>query len=647
LSAPTTNLLKYRADVDGLRAFAVVAVLLFHLGLPGIGGGYVGVDVFFVISGFLITGLVTDELEGGRFSFARFYLRRLRRLGPALFVVTATTSVAAAWLLLPEDTMAFAASLLAQFASLQNIVFLVQGEYFRGAETKLLLHTWSLAVEEQFYLLWPLALLVLTRFAKERRVVVVVALIVLSFALNLVLMRVSAKASFFLLPSRAWELLVGGGLALLDRRGALAALGSTTRSALALVGLACMLAACALFDGNTPFPGFAASLPVVGSALFIAAGSGGGAHALSRPFTHPLVVHVGLISYPLYLWHWPLIAGTHHLGLDPSTTSVAAVVLVASFALAEGTYRFVESPIRHGRVLSGTRALLAVAALFVVVLGALALAARATEGAAFRFPSSARPFLTAPFASKSDRCGFVFRVLHPNREVCPLVERASAPRRVLVWGNSHADMWTNLLVDEAARAGASLALNARNCRPTQDGSVCSARLRDRVLDELQALGVTDVVLASSWEPKKNQSEDALRADIVAVVHALRAAKVRVWLVVDSPRGAALDPVVAFRARPEAPVAGSVPRSDHDAARAFERALFEELARADGEVRVVDPTPHLCDDTACFGGRDGAVWYRDEGHLSNAGARAAAAAFAPIFSSSTTAEPPSPPSPATP
>lgn len=620
----------YRADVDGLRAFAVIAVLLFHLGVPGVSGGYVGVDVFFVISGFLITGLVVDELEGGRFSFARFYLRRLRRLGPALFAVTTVTCIAAAWVLLPEDAMSFSASLLAQFASLQNIVFLIEGEYFRGAETKLLLHTWSLAVEEQFYLVWPLALLALSRLGPKRRVVVVAVLIVVSFALNLVLMRVSAKASFFLLPSRAWELLVGGGLALLDRRGSFASLHTPTRHALALVGFTCMLLACALFDGGTPFPGVAAVLPVVGGTLFIAAGSGGGAHALTRPFMNPVVVRIGLVSYPLYLWHWPLIAGAHHLGFSPSAPAAAFAIVVASYALAEATYRFLESPIRHGRALSNTRVLLATAAAFVVVLGAAAIGTRASEGAAFRFSSEARPFLTAPLAAKSDRCGFVFRALHPGREVCPLVEEPTAHRRVLVWGNSHADMWTPLLVDEARAHGTALFLNARNCRPTHDGTACSSRVRDRVLAEVRTLGITDVVLASSWERKKTQTEESLGTEIRAVVALLREARIRVWLVVDSPRGDALDPVVAYRARPDDPVAGSVPRAEHDAARDFERILFSELAHADRQVLVLDPTPFLCDATACPGARDGAVWYRDPHHLTEAGTRAAGPAFDPLF-----------------
>jgi len=620
----------YRADIDGLRAVAVVAVLLFHLHVPGFAGGYVGVDVFFVISGYLITGLIRAEMVRETFSLKTFYLRRVRRLAPALLLVTIPTAIAAAILLYPEDMRSFAGSLALQFVSLQNVFFLADGEYFRNADTKLLLHTWTLAVEEQFYLLWPLLLLLTRRLALSRRVVVVVTTMAVSFACNLVFMRLSPKASFFLLPARAWELGAGGLLALVEAEGLLAGrLTRALRSAAAALGLFAIGTAVVTFSADTPFPGTAALLPVAGAVLVVVAGIGG-PHGLTRALAHPAMVHVGLISYPMYLWHWPLIAGAHHLHRAPGEPLHALVIVALTFGLAEVTYRFVETPVRDRVWLASGRRLVGVVAVCALTLSALAVHAYVHEGAAYRFRAEARPFLTAPLSAAGERCGLAFRVLHPRGQVCALHAASPARRHVLLWGNSHADMWSGLFVELAREHGASAYLNARNCRATPDSAFCGADVQRGVLTFVRERGITDVVLASTWYGSYDIPDAVFERALDDVTAELAAAGVTTWLVVDIPTAPALDPIAAFEKNRSAPVFGTLDAAAHETKRTRERALFEALAAKHPSVRVIDASPTLCGGGACAGGRSGEAWYRDSNHLTYAGARAVSEHFTPVF-----------------
>lgn len=634
----------YRADVDGLRAVAVLSVVLFHLHARGFSGGYVGVDVFFVISGYLITGLIQAELVRDTFTLRAFYLRRIRRLAPSLLVVTVPTTIAAALVLYPEDMRSFASSLAAQFVSLQNFFFLADGEYFRNADTKLLLHTWTLAVEEQFYLLWPLCLLLTRRSTFKKRFAFVAAIMLGSFLLNLALMRVSAKASFFLLPPRAWELGLGGILALLQAQNAFdGVLTSARRTVAGIVGLGAIVLSVVAFSADTPFPGYAALLPVLGAALLIIAGIGG-EHAVGRVLSHPRVVHVGLVSYPMYLWHWPLIALAHHLHRDPARPQNALVIIVASFALAELTYRLVEQPIRRRAWLPTTRSLLAVVGAAALSLTAFGIHAYATEGAAYRFSPVARSFLTAPLAASGQRCGLVFRVMHPNAQVCALHRDPAAERRVLLWGNSHADMWDGLLVDLGKKHRSSVYLNARNCRATTDSDFCGKHVQEGVLGFVASEHVTDVVLASSWYGAYDVPDDVFERGLADVVAKLSSRGVRTWLVIDTPSGKQLDPIASFEKNPQAPELGAVPLSDYQPRRLREGALFASLASKHPNVEIVDPASMLCGESVCSAGGGGEVWYRDTNHVTSAGAHVTEPRFAPVFTGARAAgsEPPAAP-----
>lgn len=343
---PVKSKFDYRPDIDGLRALAVVSVVLFHLGVGGFAGGFVGVDVFFAISGFLITGLLRSELAAGTMSFPRFYLRRARRLFPALFFTLLTSFIVGSLLLSPAHFAAFAKSLAAALGSFSNVTFWLSSNYFDTASRlKPLLHTWSLGVEEQFYMLWPLALWTLWRIGKDRATIAALLIATCaSFVLSDVWVARGAPAAFYLAPSRVGEFTLGALMLWVERDGDG---GDWSDELLAAAGLAAIGLAVFRFDSSTPFPGRNALIPCLGTAALLV--SGGRARYVGAVLRSQLFVGIGLISYSLYLAHWPIYVFSRYLKLAPLTTAESVGVIVASFAVATGMYFFVERPFRASR----------------------------------------------------------------------------------------------------------------------------------------------------------------------------------------------------------------------------------------------------------------------------------------------------------
>jgi peptidoglycan/LPS O-acetylase OafA/YrhL len=347
----------YRPDIDILRAIAVLSVLCFHWGIPPFFGGFVGVDVFFVISGFLITRLIVHEVQAGEFSFAHFYERRIRRILPALYAVIAVTGFAAWYLLLPPQTIEFARSIIAVTLFSSNILFWQEAGYFDApALTKPLLHTWSLSVEEQFYLIFPALLITLFKQLTNSAAIrdVVAALVVLagaSFAYNVWQLNVAPSSAFYLSPGRAWEFLLGSLLAVgnipTTRMPFLQSLGGS-------IGIAMIITAAVRFTSKTPFPGMAALLPCIGTVLCIWANTNRKPGAIERVLTR-LPLFYGKISYSLYLWHWPLWLFAR-LWLRPDG-DFAIATKFAMFALASAlsfvTFRLIEQPFRRFNTVGG------------------------------------------------------------------------------------------------------------------------------------------------------------------------------------------------------------------------------------------------------------------------------------------------------
>jgi peptidoglycan/LPS O-acetylase OafA/YrhL len=422
---------KYRPDVDGLRAVAIALVLLYH-GKLGFSGGYVGVDVFFVISGYLITGLILKEQQAGDFRLANFWVRRIRRIIPAATVVVATT-LAVGWvLMLPQDYTALAESAIAQQLMLSNVYFWRNLGYFHGgAELKPLLHTWSLAVEEQFYLVFPFLLVILAHVSRRARIATLLGTTALSLVLSEWGVRNIPGSTFFLLPTRAWELLLGSLICFAPRPSALKSWQAETIS---WVAVGTMLGAAWRYNSGTHFPGLAAVGPCLAAGLLIYVNSAR-LSTVGRLLAAKPVVVVGLMSYSLYLWHWPVLAFTRYFACKelPLGTSLAA--LGCSFILAYLSWRFVETPWRRPRPGQRRRIVYAAAVCSGIAISCVAAIVVTSAGAPARFNETVlhiadtrdmpRIYLTTQSAAQEGRLptiGFTGDGRQPQ---------------FLLWGDSH------------------------------------------------------------------------------------------------------------------------------------------------------------------------------------------------------------------
>lgn len=420
--------MQYRPEVDGLRAVAVLPVLFFHAGFISFSGGFIGVDVFFVISGYLITSLIVEDIKSGSFSLLGFYERRFRRISPALLLVCIVT-IPFAWVwMTPREFNDYGQSLFATNLSVSNFLFWKEANYFGAeAELKPLLHTWSLAVEEQFYLFFPL-LLVAWR-GRKSLIWTVMALVLASYALALLLAGRAPAANFYLLPTRFWELGVGALLALAGaNRQWLQGPGAQT---LSLAGLALIVGSIFLLDGSRPFPGWWALPPVVGTALVLAFATSGTLAARLLAWW-PLVA-VGLISYSVYLWHQPLFAFARIRTFGEVTTSTYLLLIALTFVLSYLSWRFVERPFRNRRLVSARQlfATIGVVGGGLVVFGVVA---DQTGGLPLRHPNKA-------FASAIDerlRINFGLSSSCEGKLPLPDACMTSDKPEVIVWGDSFA-----------------------------------------------------------------------------------------------------------------------------------------------------------------------------------------------------------------
>lgn len=657
----------YRPDIDGLRAIAVLAVVFFHLGLGPFHGGFVGVDVFFVISGYLITAILLRDLDQGRYSIARFYERRIRRIFPALVAVLLVTVALATVLLVPRDLRSFSQSLAATAAFLSNAFFFRSSGYFSPvAESAPLLHTWSLAVEEQFYIVFPLLLRALYGLGRRRLGTVLAALALVSFLAGIWWLPRAPNAAFYLLPFRAWELLLGALLAL----GALPVLGSRpAREALAALGVALVLGSAAALSHETPFPGYHALFPTVGAALLIYTGDGNaGPTRVAAMLSSRLLVGIGLVSYSLYLWHWPVLVLAKSAVARPLESGELWALALVSGLIAAVSWRLVEQPFRRPGAVFERRRLFLAAGLTTAAIGGLGLAGHLGGGFPSRLATPAR--LLAEGVSDRDerwlRCSN-----QPLDEIrfaglCTIGPRPSAPTSFVVWGDSHAEALLPVFDRLAQRHGVMGRYAGRyHCPPLvgvarKDAAASACETFSRlVLDALVKNRVRTVFMITRWnlllngrqryeatvarerEPRLadaqtvalglEENHAVLRRALARTIEALREAGVEPWLVgevppagVDPPRTLARWAQLGRDLRLLDP-----PAAVHQRREALLRAIVEPFA-ARGELQLLFPGRLLCDASRCRLVEAGRALYRDDDHLSRTGAFRLEPLFAAAF-----------------
>ena len=425
--------MKYRPEIDGLRALAVVPVILFHAGFELFSGGFVGVDVFFVISGYLITTILIEDIENKRFSIVNFYERRARRILPALYIVAITTAVASTLILFPEQLKAFAKSLISAPLFSANFYFWSERGYFgESSELKPLIHLWSLAVEEQFYIIFPVFLLLLSKFKKTFYVLLSMAFL-LSIASSYYVTQIHFDTAFYFPVTRAWELLVGSFAALLLYQHK--NLNPTVMAEFAaFFGLLLVIFSYIGFDSSTPFPGVYAFIPVFGTFLFIISASS--TRYAKSIFSYKPIVFTGLLSFSLYLWHQPIFALSRHLGIfDQHLVLITLCVFLLSYL----TFRLIEQPFRNRSIFTRKTIFFSSAIVgLVIAFGGLFIVNN--DGLLSRFAEEDRSLLTQ-LASYQ---GY-------NQRAFDLLENRAFDegelKRVVVVGDSFAKDFLNIAIE--------------------------------------------------------------------------------------------------------------------------------------------------------------------------------------------------------
>lgn len=611
--------MEYRPDINGLRAVAVISVILFHAGFEIFQGGYIGVDVFFVISGYLITCIILDGLERNKFSLARFYERRARRILPALFFVI-LCCIPFAWMwMLPSQFNDFAQSVVSVCLFVSNILFWRESGYFSpSAEVKPLLHTWSLAVEAQYYLFFPLFLILFWRFGRRPLFFSIIAISAFSFMLSEWGWRNSPSANFYLLPSRFWELLFGSICAFIKIRSL-----HSGRNCFSAIGLLAILLSIFYYGDSTPFPSVYTIAPVLGTALIIIYGS-------SRTWTARLLttsplVHVGVISYSAYLWHKPLFAFAHIRCSEKPEHWLMLVLSAASLVLAHVSWRFIEEPFRRKQrpVLKTRRAVFGVSAAVAVAFILLGTLGAYSGVNYYRFSNgvSEALFRTPKFRKWLSEYDAIRCFIDTDEKYDKLMSNqcleGAGDNPILLFGDSHAAhliAGLHSFVQHSNYTGL-IQYTGASCRPytwTENSLRCDSFYKS-MIEKIHSTKAKRVVISANWlNSYREIGEHAFVNAVSGSVREFLDNNIKVTLVAQSPTFTAenwLKYVILENRVPdillsEAQDIGS---------------LNDELSKiaVDFGVEYFDPSDFLCvlKSRQCKTIEEGRFVFADTGHLS--------------------------------
>ena len=656
-------MISYRLEIDGIRAIAIASVVLFHGWGSAFPGGYVGVDIFFVISGYLITSIIFSEMKDGRFTYLNFYARRARRILPALLAVILVTTIAAFLLLLPDDLIEYGKIVIYTLLFGSNFRLAAEPGYFHHSmQENPLLHMWSLSVEEQFYLVWPTLLALMLRFLPERRHrQAVLGLCILSLLAAEALVHIWPRSAFFHLPTRGWELLAGALLAMnfIPRIASKAVAES-----LSAIGLALMIAPLFLYDKETPFPGLAALVPVLGCALVIYSTENERTRVATLLSWKP-IVFIGLISYSLYLWHWPIFAFTSYELLRPLTFLEGFLCVLMALSAAIFSWRFIERPFRRPSKRPSTAPAhprlffipsIGRAGQFAVVLTAMIIACgsffQESKGAAWRFPAEARSVL--------DKVGIGLARCVPKNTGRPKFtecEFGERPADLVLWGDSHGQHYLPLITTVYSSGTSYL---TAGCLPVQNAqlieksgkpfSVYCQTNNQYVMERILALKPKIVVMASRWtqiedlpygresrptlylvneaaETTKEASRRTFGRALDQTVSTLSAAGIKVVLMGQVPE-MLLPPARCFAPflHPIRDDCGFVTRDEAERRQLYVNTTLKSLTENRRGVFYFSPFSELCDNAYCYAIKDRTLHYFDNDHINLDGALSLVDAF---------------------
>ncbi len=609
-----SNGISYRPDIDGLRAVSVLAVIFYHLGFGFVAGGYLGVDVFFVISGYVITLSVMSMLEKDQFSILEFYNRRIKRIFPALAFMLLLTWVGAYFILLPDSFVDYSKSLASASAFASNIYFWQSINYFNAAsDMKPLLHTWSLSVEEQYYIFMPVFLLIMYRFFSSKFLPVLAVLITLSFVLSCISLTKAPTANFYLLPTRAWELLLGAFVAFIPQKQFLK---SFVLKLLGIVGAILIVVPILFYNHNLAFPAYGALAPCVGAALIIWVGS---QHNLgvARGINHLLgakpLVFIGLISFSLYLIHWPLIVFFKYYRLDVLTTTDVAIILISTFILSLFSWQFIEKPFRYSKKITRT-GMISGGVLCFVFVGAIGLFGVYNKGFEQRFPDYT---VETKFTEKSSRIGNCFflnakNYTKWNADTCKVAGGSGDNKnKVLLWGDSFANHYVPGFIEHKEALMFDLyQYTSAGCPPMLSFTSMALpecnNFNKHAIEVIKKLDINFVIISAKWTDYKSRG----LSGILSTTKALDELNVSYLVIGQSPQYVIdVNALSYFKHRGEAEGRWPI---------AFDRIINDELGSYIPEKRFIDPLNQLCVEGRCLYKNNSQLMHSDYGHFSRYG-----------------------------
>ncbi len=653
--------MQYRSEIDGLRALAVIPVILFHFNISGFHGGFIGVDIFFVISGFLITQLIVTDLDKDSFTFIKFYEKRARRLLPASFLVL-IFCILAGWIILaPIDYKAFGESLVSFSLFSSNIYFMEKVGYFdTPAQYKPLLHTWSLSVEEQFYLFFPVILLVIKKWFWKYLQHIILGIFLISIAISIYTTYFYPEFGFYMLPSRAWELMLG---ALLAIRAFPDIRDKTISSIIALLGVCLILLAMAFYNERTPFPGYTALLPCLGTA-FIIWSNINSKNIVGYCLSIKPLIFIGLISYPLYLWHWPLYVFSVY-SLNRELTGPEVIFLIGlTFLLSYLTWKLLEQPVRRKVIFKSMRPVFISAILGGFIFISSGAVMQISNGFPVRLPEKLR-YIAEAEEGKNTRRNECFTPRDKNVPVtiCTLgISKKIAPE-FIVWGDSHANMLIPALDLVAKKQKLyGIIVSAASCPPIlnverllKNGRrIWCKEFNDKVLKLIIEKKIQNILLVGYWWDYTkywNKKEQALIPNRMLKFIANGTTKKalnlqnslsntistlkdrRIWVFEDIPDYSFKVPSylakLAFRGMDLNNTSIGQSRVEHERRQRITRELFRNKQHM--PINFVTASNILCGHTTnCKVIANNKVLYWDSHHLTKSGALYIADAFIPMF-----------------
>ena len=638
----------YRPDIDGLRALAVLSVVIFHAFPARLPGGFIGVDIFFVISGYLISGIIFNELAEKRFSFARFYARRIRRIFPALVLVLGVSYVFGWFVLLSAEYAQLGKHIASSAAFIQNLTLWNEQSYFdRLAETKTLLHLWSLGIEEQFYFIWPIALLILIQ-RKKNPLIPICLIALFSFSISLWTTYSNSTAAFYSPISRFWELLVGSILAwhAQSMQHPIPLWGTPqklARNTAAITGVVLIGLGLLLIQSTSAFPGGWALLPVTGTALIIWAGPR--ASLNRRLFSNQIMVWVGLISYPLYLWHWPLLSFLRIIENEQPSAIIRLSAVVISIALAWLTYILVEKKIRYSCARTqqmSTRWLCAALGLLAIVGCITYLEQGFFERTINKQNEQTAKYLSMDAPPETSCLGILnYPTVQP---FCTRYSSVNPKKTILLWGDSTALSWLPVFLTIAKENNYSIVKIAHfSCPPilgarkthfsyAQSRQYCSdGALQKEVLEFILSLRPDLIVLLSSWSTYGTKEFITSRSDEAATRASTEAIFADQFPKTVSQLEAVAQTIIfkSWPTLPQQPNQRIIPfLGKYKTEVVLKQSIFNDEAEhinrvfsklTGQQLSYFDPAQKVCDGSLCHSEVNGIRLYTDTYHLSPQGA----------------------------